>query len=64
MARSDIKYWAYKGPGFGLPIALILIGLFFLGKDIGWFEVEVSFWPILLIAIGAWLLVNRLRTLS
>ncbi len=53
-----------------LGVFLILLGLYFLLNNLNmlrwfhnmfwWFNMDV-FWPLVLILIGAWLLINRLR---
>jgi hypothetical protein len=45
--------------GLGLGIILLVLGLFFLAKDLGWIPVTISLWPILLIAIALYMLFRR-----
>jgi len=48
---------------FFWPAALIVVGLFFLLRNIGlldWLRADI-FWPVVLIALGAWLIVRRAR---
>jgi len=42
-------------------IVLIVIGLFFLGRNLGWFSAELlkTWWPILPIVVGGLLLCKR-----
>jgi len=47
-------------------IVLIVLGLLFLLDNVGWFEFHWvhHFWPLILIALGGWLLVRRLGLLG
>jgi hypothetical protein len=45
-------------------IALVVAGLYFLFHNLGlldWLRPEI-FWPVILIALGVWLIVRRSRT--
>ena len=46
--------------GFTLPLVLLVIGVYFLGKDLGWFAGNVSFWPVLLVVIAGYWILKRL----
>src|SRR5207247_2478307 len=45
------------------PAVLILSGLYFLARNLGWLEWLRAdiFWPLVLIAVGAWLILRRGR---
>lgn len=45
--------------GIGFGIVLILIGVFWLGSSMGWFDPEL-FWPVVFLAIGTSVLVLAL----
>ena len=58
-----------RGPRHSAPvgaIVLIVLGLLFLLDNVGWFEFHWvhHFWPLILIALGGWLLVRRLGLLG
>ena len=53
-----------KGPGFPVaPVLLIVLGLLFLLNNLGVLRLYdfLRFWPVLLIAAGAWMLYVRLK---
>ncbi|MBD3312900.1 hypothetical protein GF345_00500 [Candidatus Woesearchaeota archaeon] len=46
-----------KSGGMGLALVLFVIGLFWLGKDMGWIATKISIWPVLLIVLSLyWIL--------
>ncbi|MBI5389111.1 hypothetical protein HZB01_01895 [Candidatus Woesearchaeota archaeon] len=48
------QYYRRTG-GFGFPLFLILIGLFWLARNQGWIPQTISIWPVILIVFGLWL---------
>lgn len=58
---KDFNFCYYLGPSLWLPILLIFVGFYYLGKHLGWFSETLPLWPIILIAVGLAMLVNRLR---
>lgn len=44
------------GGGYGVAILFIILGAFFVSRDLGWISTEVSFWPVALLAFGIYLL--------
>ena len=42
-------------------IALLLVGLIWLGNNLGWFDYHVSWLPIIMIAGGIYLIVRNLK---
>ena len=52
---------------FLLGVIIILVGLFFLARNLGWipyhfFHFRLSqWWPVILIAVGAWFLFGKRR---
>jgi hypothetical protein len=40
---------------------LLLIGVWFLARDMGWISSRVSFWTVVLIILGLWMLLKRRR---
>jgi fatty acid desaturase len=48
--RWDNTFWG---------IVLLLAGFFWLGNNLHWFRIHIPFWPIVLIVIGLYLLLDR-----
>ncbi len=59
MARRSNMIWNHSCGNLGLGSFLILLGLYFLGKELGWFSSDISFWPLILIAVGVWMIIGR-----
>lgn len=59
---NETKWQSFKcyKPGIGFPLVILLIGLYWLGRDLGWIETRISLWPIILIAIGLYWTLARL----
>ena len=36
----------------GLSLLILVVGLFWLAKDLGWINTKISIWPVLLIVFG------------
>ena len=49
------------GSGWYWGALLLLVGLFFLAKELGWVSLNVSIWPVVLIIFGLWLLLKDHR---
>jgi len=51
------------GHSLAAPLALIILGVLLLLANLGWLDVYLlmKYWPVLLIALGVYLLVERLR---
>jgi hypothetical protein len=59
MAKS--VYWeSCCCRGSGLALILLVIGLFWLAKDMGWITTNVSLWAILLIVLGAYWFISSM----
>ena len=60
MKKKVAKDWKgnCKCHGVGLALILLVIGLFWLGKDMGWIDVKISIWPILLIVLALYWIVK------
>ena len=43
-----------------VALILLVVGVFWLGKDMGWIDVEISVWPILLIVLSAYWIIKGL----
>lgn len=48
------------GRGSGLALMIILIGLYWLAKDMGWIQPQISTWAVIFIVIGTYWLVKSL----
>ncbi len=46
--------------GYFFPLLLLLIGLFWLSKEMGWLDTEIPFWPVVLILIAVYWIINRI----
>ena len=49
------------GGGWYWGALLLLVGLFFLAKELGWVSLNISIWPVVLIIFGLWLLLKGHR---
>jgi phage shock protein C len=56
-----VRYWRRE---YFWPACLVLLGVYFLLNNLGllwWLRGDIV-WPIVVIAIGVWLIVRRTRT--
>jgi uncharacterized membrane protein len=51
----------HLGFGFWLAILLIVIGFYFIAKDLGIINPEFRIWPFILIVIGIAILISKIR---
>ncbi len=60
--KEQIEYvWDYKSQkGLSLGLLLLIIGFYWLARDIGWITTPVSTWSLIFIMLGLWLIVSRL----
>ena len=62
--KDDVKTWNYVSDfnvfNSKLGWICLILGLYFLAKDLNWIPPEFSIWPVILIAIGAGLILNNL----
>lgn len=49
-----------SGSMFG-GMSLIVLGGYFLGRELGWFDYGFPFWAVFLILAGLWMVVSALR---
>lgn len=49
-----------RGPSFGLPLLVLVIGIYWLGNDLGFWPVPFSIWSILFIVFGAYWLIKAI----
>jgi len=57
--KKDKPEWSHCCSGSGFAVVLIIIGGFFLARDLNWIPANISFWAIALIALGAYFLVKK-----
>jgi hypothetical protein len=50
--------WNNTGPHIGLPLILLVIGIYWLGSDMKIWPVPFSIWPVLLIALASYWLIK------
>ena len=46
--------------GLGIPLLLMVIGLYYLLRNLGYISENVPFWSIIFIVLGAYWLIQRL----
>ena len=62
MAKQKVYWESYCCRGSGFALIILVIGLYWLAKDLGWIETKVSIWAVLLIVIGAyWFLSSMIK---
>ncbi len=49
-----------KGGGIGFALIVLIIGIIWLARDMGWIDTNVSLWPILLIVLGVYWILKKL----
>ena len=47
--------------GIGVPLLVVLIGVYFLLKSLGYIQDSAIFWPVVIIAIGVYWLIQRIQ---
>lgn len=57
----EMKHW-HCCTGIGFALIILVIGLFWLGRDLGYINTNVSIWAVLFIVLGLyWLLKGVFR---
>lgn len=56
----DVRYWEFQNFGFGFGVILVLIGVYLLGRDLGWWAEEISFWAVFFLVLGGYLIVKKI----
>lgn len=57
---DNVRYWKYGIGSIGFGLFLVLLGVYFIGKELGWFTSKISIWPVILIVFGAWMILGNL----
>lgn len=58
---SGHDHYCCGGNSYFWGIFLLIIGAWFLAKELGWIASSFSLWPLILIVFGIWLLVKHNR---
>lgn len=61
-SRNVVWYW-WSGSVF-IGLILILVGGFYLAKDMGWIPQNFPFWPLILIFLGLVFIAGSIRKVS
>lgn len=60
IVQNTRKVYRSRGGNFW-GLLLIAIGVFWLGRNLGWFDIRLPLWPTLLILFGIYILVSDSR---
>jgi hypothetical protein len=52
------RFW---GGGLFIGTVLIILGLYFIGCEMGWFSYDFPFWAVIIIAAGIFMVTGALR---
>lgn len=59
--KSKVKtYSTGRGSILG-GLILIVVGGYFLGRQLGWFDWSFPFWAVIIIVVGIWLIAGGIR---
>ena len=60
--KGRIFSFSSRKLNIGFPLLLLVIGVYWLAKDMGWIETTISIWPILLIVFSIyWIMKGMLN---
>jgi hypothetical protein len=54
------KSFGYRLSGIGFGLVILLIGVLFLLRDLGYITTKISFWTYFFLIIGAWWVLGRI----
>ena len=54
------RHWEVQNFGFGIGVILVLIGIYLLGQDLGWWTEKVSFWAVFFLVLGGYLIIKKI----
>ncbi len=58
--KGNKNMWHYHhSNGLFWGLFILVLGIWFLAKDLGWISLNISIWPIVLIVLGIWLIAKR-----
>jgi hypothetical protein len=57
--KTWVKTWSC-GAGIGLPLLVLVIGLYWLAKELGYFQTTISIWPIIFIVFGIYWIIKAI----
>ena len=57
--KSKTSVWEYCCSPGCCGWALLIIGLIWLAKELGWIKASFSMWPVILIVVGIYIIANR-----
>ncbi len=60
MPKNTERYWRLGFGNIGFGLFLLLLGTYFIGKELGWFSIKIPIWPIILIVAGMWMILSNL----
>lgn len=57
--KTKVRCYTWTG-GSSLALLILLIGLYWLAKDMGWIQPQVSIWAVIFIIVGAYWFIKSL----
>ena len=54
--KKDVKSYSFFGSSGFVGSCLIVLGMYFLGKELGWFNYDFPFWAVIMILAGVWMI--------
>ena len=57
--KDSVHSFCCNSSGKGFAVFLILLGAFFIARDLDWIPTDVSIWPILLLGLGLYYLMRK-----
>jgi len=51
---------SYSTFSIGFALLVLVIGMYFLAKDMGWIQPTISIWPIILIVLGTYWIIRAI----
>lgn len=58
-AKVQSRSYCFTG-GSSLALLILLIGLYWLAKDMGWIQPQISIWALIFIIVGAYWFIKSL----
>lgn len=54
--KKERNSYSFFGSGAFVGSCLVVLGFYFLGKELGWFDYDFPFWAVILILAGVWMI--------